>query len=126
MRSPATPLAGRLSIRGLVGLLSETVLVVANDTGPLHLAAAVGTSTAGVFWCGNLINGGPFTRARHRPAIGWRLHCPTCGADASRGQDCGHRDSFVGEVSPEEVIGNALDLFRGSDARRAGMRSIAS
>jgi ADP-heptose:LPS heptosyltransferase len=39
----ALNVAGRLSLAGLAGLLSRCVLVVSNDTGPLHLAGAVGS-----------------------------------------------------------------------------------
>src|SRR3712207_8868396 len=46
-------------------------------------------ATVGIYWCGNLINAGPVTRARHRPALSWRLDCPVCGADCTRHR-CDH------------------------------------
>ncbi|MFL6673272.1 MAG: glycosyltransferase family 9 protein, partial [Massilia sp.] len=42
MRRPAVDLAGRLTVRGLCGLLERVSVMVSNDTGPLHLALAVG------------------------------------------------------------------------------------
>jgi ADP-heptose:LPS heptosyltransferase len=110
MESKATGLAGSLSTGGLAGALSRCALVVSNDTGPLHVAAAVGAATVGIFWCGNLINAGPITRRRHRPAISWRLHCPVCGRNCIT-DDCDHQDSFVADVSLEEVRTSALDLL---------------
>ncbi|MGI9119336.1 MAG: glycosyltransferase family 9 protein [Acidimicrobiales bacterium] len=110
MRRPATPLAGALSIGGLAGLLAGAGVVVSNDTGPLHLAAAVGTPTVGIFWCGNLINAGPTTRSRHRPAISWVLDCPVCATNCITGS-CGHTGSFVVGVDAEEVCTSALDLL---------------
>jgi ADP-heptose:LPS heptosyltransferase len=110
MRRPALDLVGRLTINGLAGLQSRCRLVVANDTGPLHLVAAVGAATVGIYWCGYLINGGPLSRTRHRPAISWQLACSVCGADATRTR-CPHQASFVAGVPVPDVIGQASDLL---------------
>ena len=117
MTAPALPLAGAVGVGGLAGLLSLATVVVANDTGPLHLAAAVGAATVGIYWCGNLVNAGPPTRARHRPAISWRLDCPTCGFDGTRGR-CPHDESFVADVAVDEVLTGALDLLAHPTPRR--------
>lgn len=109
----AQGVAGRLSVGGLAGLLSRCAVVVANDTGPRHLAAAVGAPTVGIYWYGNLVNWGPLTRARHRPAVSWRLACPVCGADTVR-DACPHDASLVDDVSTEEVVASALDLLAGA------------
>lgn len=45
----AVSLAGRTSIVELPALLERVALLVTNDTGPLHVAAAVGTPTVSVF-----------------------------------------------------------------------------
>ncbi len=116
MRAEADEVCGRLSLGGLAGLLSRAAVVVANDSGPLHLAAAVGAPTVGIFWCGNLINGGPFTRTRHRPLVSWRLHCPRCGVNTLEAA-CEDRDSFVADVPVEEVTAAALDLLALSGAQ---------
>lgn len=110
MRAPARSLAGRLSLGGLAGLLSKAAVVVSNDSGPLHLAAAVGTATVGIYWCGNLINGGHPTAHRHRSAAAWQVHCPVCGTDAVN-SDCVHRQSFVDAVTVDEVAEPALELL---------------
>lgn len=109
----------KLSLGGLAALLERAAVVVANDSGPLHLAAAVGTATVGIFWCGNLINAGPPTRGRHRPQISWTVHCPVCGADCTRdlyptregGPPCDHDVSFVDDVSVAEVVDAASALL---------------
>ena len=119
MRHPAVDLADRLSISGLVGLLATADLVVSNDTGPLHLAAAVGAPTVGLFWIGNLITGGPSDRARNRPLIAWEARCPRCGADATETRGCDHRDSFVESIATERVIEEALDLLARETGRSA-------
>ena len=117
MQEEAIEVCGGLTLGGLAGLLSQCAVVVSNDSGPLYLAAAVGAPTVGIYWCGNLINGAPASRTRHRPVISWRLDCPTCGRNCMETQ-CDHQPSFVDKVSVEEVLEQALDLFQreGQDA----------
>ncbi len=110
MRSQAQNLCCQLSVGGLAGLLSLSNLVVSNDSGPLHLATAVGVPTVGIFWCGNLINSGPLTRTCHRQAVSWQIVCPVCGINCMA-EDCEHTCSFVADVSSEEVLGHAKDLL---------------
>jgi ADP-heptose:LPS heptosyltransferase len=106
----AENLCGRLGIGGLAGLLERCALLVGNDSGPRHLAAAVGTATVAVYWCVNLVNVGPLTRRRHRAVVSWRLRCPACGSDCLR-ERCPHDHSLVAEVDVADVLAEALDLF---------------
>lgn len=116
MRTPFENLCGRLSLGGLAGLFSRCRVVVSNDSGPLHLAAAVGAATVGVYWCVNLITGGPVTTARHRALVSWRLDCPLCGANCIT-HNCGHEVSFVADIHVEEVLEPALELLTTDDRR---------
>jgi ADP-heptose:LPS heptosyltransferase len=108
----AADLAGRLGLGGLVGLLDGAALLVGNDSGPRHLAAAVGAATVAVYWGVHLGSYGPLLRARHRAVTSWRLHCPVCGADGLT-VDCRprHQASFVADVPVDEVLAEALDLL---------------
>ncbi len=106
----AQNLCGQLSLNGLTGLLSRCGLVISNDSGPLHLAGAVGTPTVGIYWCGNMINSSPLTRTRFQPAISWRLNCPVCGLDCTKNR-CDHAESFVADVTVEEVLSYAHNLL---------------
>ncbi len=107
---PLENMCGRLSLGGLTGLLSHASLFIGNDSGPLHLAQAVGAPSVGIFWCGNLINAGPAWRARHRPLLSWTLNCPVCGVNTMDGH-CGHSASFVDSVSVEDVLAEAHSLL---------------
>lgn len=118
MHHGAEEICGRLSIGGLAGLLSRCAVLVSNDSGPLHLGMAVGAATVGIYWCGNLINAGPITRTRHRPAISWRIACPVCGVDCTR-DSCEHGSSFVADVPVSEVAASALELL--TDPYQLGM-----
>lgn len=106
----ASGLAGRLTLGGLAATLAAAAVVVSNDTGPLHLAAAVDAPAVGIYWAGNLINGGELTRTGRRVAISWRTTCPVCGMDCTAGR-CEHDPSFVAEVTVEEVLAAADELL---------------
>ncbi len=110
MQTEAHNVCDCLSLGGLAGLLSRCKLVISNDSGPLHLAAAVGTATVGIYWCFNFPNVAPITRTRHRPVISWNVVCPICGTDRSL-RTCEHHASVVAAIAPEEVLAAALDLF---------------
>jgi len=49
MKREAVVLSGQTNLGTLVGLLAEASLMVTNDSGPMHIAAALGTSTVAVF-----------------------------------------------------------------------------
>ncbi|ASN51037.1 glycosyltransferase family 9 protein [Sinomonas sp. R1AF57] len=107
--------AGRTSLQGLLGLLATARLVVANDSGPRHLAQALGTPTASVYWGPNLINAGPTGRRHHRVQVSWRQLCPVCGADGTDPflQPCDHEVPWVDGVVTERVLADARDLLAG-------------
>ncbi len=117
-------LNGRLSTGGLAGRLARTAVFIGNDSGPRHLAAAVGAATVAVYWCGNLITFGPHTRRRQRPVLSWRLDCRVCGLDCTRGR-CDHDAAFVADVPVEFVLEPALELLH-TEAPRAAQRIFAS
>lgn len=110
MHECATPLDGPLSLPAFAGLLSRCRLAVSNDSGPLHLARAVGTASVGIYWCGNLVNAGPLTTHRHRPVMSWRLHCPECGVNYSTGH-CDHEHSLVADAPVADVTEAAIALL---------------
>ncbi len=49
MRAPALNLAGQLSVAELAALLQRCALLLSNDSGPVHVAAAVGTPVVDIF-----------------------------------------------------------------------------
>ncbi|MDP9311129.1 MAG: glycosyltransferase family 9 protein [Pseudomonadota bacterium] len=110
MQQPARNLCGQLALGGLAGLLSRCAVFIGNDSGPLHLAGAVGAATVGIFWCANLINAEPLTRTRHHPLLSWQLHCPVCGRNTVH-DPCTHPVSLVANVPVNEVVAAARDLL---------------
>ena len=118
MRAAPLDLVDRLTLPAMTGVLSRCRLVVGNDSGPRHLAAAVGAATVGVYWCGNLINAGPLTRRRHRVGVSFRTACPECGADQGVGR-CAHDPSFVADVPVDEVTRYARELYAAEERAAA-------
>jgi heptosyltransferase-1 len=57
---PSTPIAMRTTIEELMGLLAHARCVVAADSGPLHLAAALGAPVVGLYGPTDPARNGPF------------------------------------------------------------------
>jgi ADP-heptose:LPS heptosyltransferase len=111
MSSPIIRAAGRLSTGGLAALLSRCAVVVGNDTGPLHLARAVGTPTVTVYWAWNLMNAGPLSRRQDFTFVSWQVNCPVCGVNAAEAR-CEHDTSLVERIPVEPVAETALQLLQ--------------
>lgn len=110
MRRRARLLPAGTSLGAFTGVASRCRVVVSNDSGPLHLARAVGTATVGIYWCGNIVHAGPMSSHRHHVHLGWRLDCPVCGKHTIS-EACDHRASFVADIPSSDVAASALDLL---------------
>jgi ADP-heptose:LPS heptosyltransferase len=113
MDAPAIDLSGKLGLGGLCGLIERAACVVSNDTGPLHLALAIGTPAVGIFWLTNLIDGMPLRQGLLRAALSLRQDCPECGV-SNLTRRCAHDPSFVADVPVGQVIDMAADILRAS------------
>ena len=82
-------------------------MLLANDSGPRHLAQALGTPTVGLYWAGNLINAGALGRSLHRVHLSWVTRCPECGADVTQvgwtAPRCAHDASLLAGISADDV-----------------------
>ena len=97
-------LAGRTGPAELAGILERGVALLGNDSGPGHLAAAVGTAVIAVF--------GPTDPARgFRPLgervltvdVGSSLDCRPCSVHGSRRCPQGHHRCMI-DLEPTDVI----------------------
>ncbi|HXG39702.1 MAG TPA: glycosyltransferase family 9 protein [Candidatus Limnocylindrales bacterium] len=70
MRAPAIDLAGSTTLDELAALLVRAELLVCNDTGISHLAAALGVPSVVVFVASDPVRWAPLDRTRHRPVSG--------------------------------------------------------
>ena len=65
MKTPSRNLCGETSLPDLVGVLAELRLLLTNDSGPMHVAAALGTPLVAVFGSTDWRETAPFSeRAR--------------------------------------------------------------
>src|SRR3954447_12354391 len=98
---PALDLGGRLSLGGMLGLLARSVLFLGNDSGPRHLAEAIGVPTVAVFTNANLADVAPLSRVWHRIAVSWESRCSVCGTPVQ--QICDHGVTALADVEVDEV-----------------------
>jgi len=63
LRGPAVDLTGRTTLPRLAAVLSLADVMLGNDTGPLHLAAALGRPCVAPYTCTKVARHGPYTRA---------------------------------------------------------------
>lgn len=122
--SPAVQsVAGKLDMAGLVALLAGAAVVVGNDSGPRHLAQALGIPTVGIFWVGNVINAGALARTLHRIHMAWVTACPVCGIDVTQvgwtAPRCGHDESAVASVQVQDVLEDVRSLLATTLGREA-------
>lgn len=88
MRAPARSLAGRTSLWTLGALIDGARLLVCNDTGVSHVAAALGTPSVVVSLGADVSRWAPADGERHR--VLWRpMACRPCGfAQCPTGHGC--------------------------------------
>jgi ADP-heptose:LPS heptosyltransferase len=77
MKTAAYGLAGRTTLGGLAAILAHATLVIANDTGPSHLAEAVGTRTLTIHGPADIARWAPLDRTRH-PIVRVPVACSPC------------------------------------------------
>lgn len=106
---------GEQDLGALVATLAAADVVLANDSGPRHVAAAVGTRTVGVYWVGNVVTAAPLGRSRHRVQVGFTSRCPVCGRDLTEpgwtAERCEHDPSIVADVDPQRVLADVRALL---------------
>ena len=109
-------LAGGTTLKQLAAVLTASDLMLSNDSGPMHLAAAVGTPVVGIFTCTSPVRSGP-PGARHALVS---ADLPCAGSYRKR---CPHRGrkhlACMEELSIERVWQALARLAAGRAAARA-------
>jgi 3-deoxy-D-manno-octulosonic-acid transferase/heptosyltransferase-1 len=95
MAMPSVNLAGRTTLRDLTCLYREAALLITTDSGPMHLAAAVGTPVVALFGPTDPLRTGPYGEG-HR-VVRKALPCSPCFLKTCESQQC-MRDITVEEV----------------------------
>ena len=96
MKTQAVNLGGKTTLRDLAFLYREAALVITTDSGPMHLAAAVGTPVLALFGPTDPARTGPYGPG-HR-VIRRELHCMPCFKKQCETKSC------MKEITVEEVF----------------------
>ena len=108
-RNQAVNLCGKLTLRQLVAFLHRSPLLIANDSGPVHIAAACNTPTIVIF--GRNIPGvGPKRWGPWNSSSVVMHKDPGCEPCADR--NCPYGYKCLTAVSPEEVLQAAEKIIR--------------
>jgi len=102
MRTTATNLAGQTSLKALAALYALADVVISTDTGPMHIAAAIGTPTIALFGPTAPWRTGPY--GKQHKVIRSNIPCSPCfKKSCTRGDNACMR-----QISPGEVLKAAL------------------
>jgi lipopolysaccharide heptosyltransferase II len=89
---------GKTTLRSLAAMIQESAAILSNDSGPIHIAASVGTPIIGIFGPTDSKITGPVTHAAHEMIQG-RFGCELpCYFDR-----CDHRVCMQ-KISPQQII----------------------
>jgi heptosyltransferase I len=105
MGQPSLDLSGRTDVLGLMSLLKGAHVVVSTDSGPMHLAVAVGTPVVAVFGPTAPCRTGPYGEG-HRVVRG-RVECSPCFRRSCTAMTCMKAIDF------HEVAGAVEDVLLG-------------
>lgn len=98
-------LAGKTSLPQLVALLERASLVVANDSGPMHIASALNRPLVTMFGPTNPVRTGPF--GRMDTVVRLEIACSPCYS-----RKCSHT-SCMKWLTPDKVLEQARRALRG-------------
>ena len=101
----AVDLSGKTDIVQLAAVLSRCDLVIANDSGPMHLASAVGTPVVGLFGSTDPVATGPL--GPHR-IVSSNVDCAPCLKRRCEKGDY----RCLQEIQPEQVVRAAVELLQ--------------
>ena len=104
MRRKPVNLAGRTSVRELMALLSRCAFLVTNDSGPMHIAAALGVPLVAIFGPTDWRTTSPWTE--NAKVVRVDVDCSPCRLrECDRGHEC-----MLG-VTAEMVVETARRLY---------------
>lgn len=111
MAPPPLVLAGQTSLGELAAVFERCSLVLGGDSGPLHLAQAVGTPTVRVYGPTDPARFGPRGAPERQRVIRAALHCQPCGDIVAPPCGAVSTPACLRVVWPEQVGKAALDLL---------------
>jgi heptosyltransferase-2 len=128
LNGTALNLAGRLSLRDLPFFISRCDLLITNDSGPMHMAAALKTPVVALFGPENADYFRPYTSPDLYRVIQKPVDCRPCNQASCRTRLC------LEAISAAEVVEKSLELLSVRDAlngqpgteNSAGIRAVGT
>jgi ADP-heptose:LPS heptosyltransferase len=124
---PPVDVAGRFSVPETLALLSSLDLFLSPDTGPMHMACAVGTPSVSLFGPSDparYFSGGSGRSGERHVVVRPELWCAPCNLIRKPPSECvrGEAPECLRLVTPEQVFAEAARVLReqGGYAPRAG------
>ena len=108
LRAPIAADLSSLSIEALAAALARVDLLVSNDSGPVHLASAVGTPVLALYGPTSPVRWGPAPPGR---ALSLALPCAPCSNHGSERCPAGHHRCMT-ELAPATVLAAAREMLR--------------
>ncbi len=99
-KCPPLDLGGKLSLKQTAALLSKALLFIGIDSGPMHMAAAVGTPVLAIFGPSRPWRWGPWGEGQVIVQKNW--DCVPCGKKGCRND--GGESRCLTELTPDEVL----------------------
>jgi ADP-heptose:LPS heptosyltransferase len=99
MEEQAVDLSGKLGLLELAALFETCNVMVTNDTGPMHLAAAMGLPVVALFGPGRPGRYGPYGSEGTHSVIRHPVVCSPCTEFECIDRDC------LRMIEPQEVLG---------------------
>jgi len=99
-------LAGKLGILEVCALIKKTALFIANDTGIMHIAAALNTPLIAIFGPGYLTRFDPRNISGNAAVLYKKTECAPCNLPACDTLEC------LKHIEPEEVTVTALKILK--------------
>lgn len=108
-------LAGRLTLRETAAVIERCNLFITNDTGPLHLAVALGTPTIALFSATGIENVTPYASLKSFRFISKPKPCNPCISKVCKSSLCMEQISVeeVFETVKEEITKPNIQRFKG-------------
>jgi len=111
---PVVSMAGTVSLPETAALMQRLGVLITGDTGPMHLAAAVGAPVVALFGPSDPVRYGP--RAARERILRVQLPCSPCGLVRLPPERCrGHVPDCMDGITVDAVVAAALELLTSAD-----------
>ncbi len=103
-KANATDLSGKTSVRDLIGIFSRTRLGVGPDSGPMHIAAAVGTPVISLWGATSPVRSAPWGSEEF-------VLCGPAACSPCYTRTCKIQRACMQRITPEQVLEQARSIF---------------